>query len=508
MNIWIRAIALSAVGSLFAVPNGPAFAAAECFTVGLAENSGEKLNLDPARNLGMDNAVYVNSIYDSLVDLDNSFGLLPRLATSWKSNADATQWTFKLREGVKFHDGSDFDSADVVYTFKRLLDKKVGSPGLKQLAVLETARIEAVDAHTVRFTTDKPVAQLPLSIKNRFTLIVPEGATTEGMESHAIGTGAFTIKDFDKSAPFNIITRNPNYWAPGLPKAECIKVISVLDPIARAAALMTKEADMTPSIDPRLLPVLRKNKDITLLVSPGGGSSRNLTMQIDTPPFDDIRVRQAIKLIVDRQAVVDGPFMGAGEVGNDNPIPLSSDLAYTNVAPKQDIAKAKQLLAEAGYADGLELELYVHATGTGYLGVAQAFVPMAAEAGVTVKIKQVPGNAFWSETWLKVPFSVTSWSARPPGTALAVAYRKGAKWNETHWYRDDYDALLDRAEATLDDEERIALWKQAQKMLTEEGGAVFVAFYKHVAAIRNDCSGYAPHATLFYADFREVTCTR
>ena len=91
---------------------------------------------------------------------------------------------------------------------------------------------------------------------------------------------------------------------------------------------------------------------------------------------------------------------------------------------------------------------------------------------------------------------------------MGLAYRTGAKWNETHWYRDDYDALLDKAEATLDDEERIALWKQAQKMLTEEGGAVFVAFYKHVAAIRNDCSGYAPHATLFYADFREVACTR
>ncbi len=150
MNIWIRSLAFSAVGALAAMASTPAFAAAKCVTVGLAEYSGEKLNLDPARNLGMDNAVYVNSIYESLVDLDNSFGVLPRLATSWESNADATQWTFKLREGVKFHDGSDFDSADVVYTFKRLLDEKVGSPAIKQLAVLATARIEAVDAHTVR----------------------------------------------------------------------------------------------------------------------------------------------------------------------------------------------------------------------------------------------------------------------------------------------------------------------------------------------------------------------
>ncbi len=505
MKIWFRTIALSAIGAFTIASGSQAKAAGECVTIAHDIASGEKLNLDPARSTGLDGAGLNVSLYEALVDINSSFQVVPRLATSWKSNSDATQWTFDLRKGVKFHDGSDFDSADVVYTFKRLLDESTGSPAREQLSFLNADGIEAVDKYSVRFTTDKPVAQLPLMMKNRFAYIVPEGATTEGMESHAVGTGPFIIDDFNKSSPFWTVKRNVNYWAAGLPKSDCIRFTSILEPITRAAALISGDVDIATALDPQLMPMLSKNEDITLMQTKGG-SSRNLTMLIDHPPFDDVRVRQALKAVVDRQAMVDGALLGVGEPGADNPIPPSSDIAFSHEIPKQDIPKAKRLLAEAGYPDGLEIELYVAPASAGYMNIAQTYVQMAAEAGITVKLKQVPAATYWKETWMKMPFVVAGWSARHPSAALSAPYRKASKWNDTHWYRDDYDALLDKADSTLDDNERIESWKKAQKLLAEEGGAITVAFYSQVAASRSNCSGYKPHTTAFYFDFREVEC--
>ena len=505
---WIRSIAFSALGALLAASSGQVLAAGECVNIAHDVASGEKLNLDPARNIVLDGAGLIVSIYDALVDFDSNFQLVPRLATSWESNADATQWTIKLRKGVKFHDGTDFDSADVVYTYRRVLDPDLGSPGRALLTFVEPEGIEAVDAHTVRFTTKNPTPQLPTQLKNRFVHIVPEGATAQDMESHGVGTGPFILGgDFDKGAPFWKVTRNPNYWQPGMPKAECIRFTSILEPITRAAALISGEIDVASAIDPVLVPLLEENENVNVIKA-AGGASIALSMWVDTPPFDDVRVRQALKAVVDRQAIVDGALLGLGEPGADSPIPPSSAFAYLTSPPERDVAKAKQLLADAGYPDGLEVQLHVAPAAVGYMNVAQAYVQMAADAGIKVKLNQVPAGTYWSETWLKVPFLVSGWSPRPPSGALSVAYRKEAKWNETHWFRDDYDALLDRAEATLDDEERVELWKQAQKMLVEEGGTVIIAFYPSIAAVRADCGGYTPHPTRFYFDFREVSCNR
>jgi peptide/nickel transport system substrate-binding protein len=508
MNSRIRTLTLAAAGALAMAWTAPVLAAGKCVTIAHDVASGEKLNLDPARNVVLDGAGLIVTIYDALVDFDSNFQLIPRLATSWESNADATEWTFKLREGVKFHDGTDFDASDVVYTYRRILDPDLGSPGRALLAFLEPEGIEAVDAHTVRFTTKNPTPQLPTQIKSRFVHIVPEGATAEDMENHGVGTGPFILdKDFDKGAPFWEVTRNPDYWQPDIPKAECVRFTAVLEPITRAAALISGEIDVATAVDPQLVPLLDANADVNV-VKASGGASIALSMWVDTPPFDDVRVRQALKAVVDRQAIVDGALFGLGEAGADSPIPPSSPFAYLSDPPQRDVARARQLLAEAGYPDGLDVSLHVAPAAVGYMNVAQAFVQMAAEAGIKVKLNQVPAGTYWSETWLKVPFMVSGWGPRPPSAALSVAYRKEAVWNETHWFRDDYDALLDRADATLDEAERIELWKQAQKMLVEESGTVVTSFFPSIAVLRAECTGHVPHPSRFYFDFREVMCNR
>jgi peptide/nickel transport system substrate-binding protein len=244
------------------------------------------------------------------------------------------------------------------------------------------------------------------------------------------------------------------------------------------------------------------------LLKTGGATGMTLSMWIDKPPFDDVRVRQAMKLVVDRKAINDTAMLGLGEVGNDSPIPPSNPDAYSKEIPKRDVAKAKQLLAEAGHPNGIQIDLYSSTNLPGMLNIAQAYVQMAAEAGIKVNLIQAPPATYWSETWLKVPFMTSGWAARPPIEALGVAYTKDAKWPETHWFRDDYDALLAKAAASADPKERAGMLNQLQTMLVREGGAIIPVFAPVVAAVRSECSGYTPLPSLNYLDFSGVSCKR
>lgn len=476
-----------------------------CVRITAHASSGEKLSMDPAVSTSSEDLLYTAAIYDPLVHLDSNFNPTPGLAKSWESNADATEWTFHLRKGVKFHDGSDFDSSDVVFTFKRLIDPDTASGAAAVLSFLDTDGIEAIDKYTVRFTTKDPTVQLPMLLRNKFTLIVPEGATREGMDKLGVGTGPFIQETFTKGAPFNILVRNTEYWDDGLPKADCIKTLVISDPITQSAALKAGNTDVVLVLSPVAASSLKGDPGVNI-VTANGGVAMTLSMWIDTPPFDDIRVRQAMKLVVDRQAIVDGPLLGLGEVGNDNPVPISHPAAFSKTALKRDVNKAKQLLASAGYPDGLSVDLYTSTVPPGAIDIAQAYVSMAAEAGIKVNLIKAPAATFWSETWLKKPFLTSGWSARPPATALAVTYRKNSKWHETHWARDDYDALLDQANSTPDTESRIKLFQQAQKMLAEEGGVIIPAFSYLLSGIRVGCTGYNPHPSNQYVDLRSIEC--
>lgn len=480
------------------------WAANKCVTVAHDLNSGESLSMDPALNFGLDNAGLLVNVYDALVDFDSNFELVPRLATSWEANADATEWTFQLREGVRFHDGSDFDAADVVYSYNRVLDPDIGSPG-KALLDPFVASVEVVDTYTVRFNLTQPTATAPLRLRNKWTYIVPEGIAREQFEQAGIGTGPFMQESFDRGATFHELVRNPDYWEPDLPKADCLRVTVIDEPITRAAALLSGDIDVASVIDPELVGLLTKNEAVMVQTAPGGGPLV-LNMLTDAPPFDDVRVRRAMKLVVDRQAIVDGPLLGIGEPGNDTPIPPSNPSAHRNDIQPRDIDQARSLLAEAGYPDGIDVELYTAPAGIGYVSTAQAYAQMAAEAGIRVKINIMPAAGYWSEVWMKKPFSSSNWGARHPVEALGVGYRSDAKWNDTRWYNDEFDSLLDKANATVDLGERAVHLKAAQQLLADDGGAIVPAFFPVVSATRSNCTGYEPHTIRFYFNFRTVEC--
>jgi peptide/nickel transport system substrate-binding protein len=485
----------------------PAASTTNCVRIAGVEASGEKLNLDPINQPSTENSILVEQIYNRLLDMDSDFVVHPELAEKWESNEDGTEWTFHLVKGVKFHDGKELTANDVVYTFKRLIDPASGSEAAATLAFINPDGITAADDYTVVFKLDKPVVEFPVLITTKNTYIVPEGATTESIAKDPNGTGPFMAVDFEVSAQPHVFMKNPNYWEAGLPKADCLEFFAIQEPTTRNAALLSGEVDLVQLVDYATLPTLQGNSSVTLMTT-GAATSYVLAMWVDTPPFDDNNVRMAFKKAIDRQAMLDTVLLGYGVIGDDNPVPPTSPYAWRSEAPKQDIEGAKALLAQSGYGpdNPLKVDFYTSEYIPGATALAQLFKEQVAEAGIDVNLVIGPASEHWDNVWLKQPFVGSGWNMRHPGEGLAIAYRSNAQYPETHWYRSDYDALLDQANTEPDPDKRTALYQQAEEMLTEEGGAIIPLFQKSVVAMRSECQGYTPHVQLYKLDLRNISC--
>ncbi|MBL8582937.1 MAG: ABC transporter substrate-binding protein [Rhizobiaceae bacterium] len=496
----VAAVALGGMSSAALAAAGD-----ECIKILGYEWSGEKQSMDPADMHSGDDAYHTFAVYNRLVDVDDNFNVLPELATEWSVSPDGLTWTFKLRDGVKFHSGKPFTSADVVYSFKRLLDEATGSGARAVLAFLDPEGIKAPDPLTVTFTTKTPVVELPVLITNKFTNIVPDGAKKEDLRLKADGTGPFMQEQFTPNAPVRILRKNPNYWDAGKPKADCLRITVAQEAVAAVAAMKSGQVDLMLNVDPSVIGTLKDDASVKLLET-GASNSMTVSMWVDTKPFDDPKVREALKLVVDRQAMIDTVLLGFGEQAADNPVPLTNAASYTKEAPKQDIEKAKALLAEAGYADGLKFDLYTAEGVPGMVRMAQVYAEMAKAAGIDINVVVTPAESFWDDVWLKKPIVTSAWSMRPPGEGLAVAYTQNAKWKETHWERPDYDALLLKANTTVDAAERTKLYQQAGELLAKEGGLILPMFVHQVLALRAACDGYTPRAQNFNLNFEDLSC--
>lgn len=499
--VWLAscsvALLISGASSASAVEN--------CARILGYEWSGEKQSMDPADMTSGDDAYHIFAVYNRLVDVDENFQIQPELATSWSVSDDGLTWTFNLRSGVKFHDGSAFSADDVVYTFERLMNPDTGSGAKAVMAPLDGADIKALNDTTVTFTTVDKVVELPIVITNKFTNIVAEGATNDTLRLNGNGTGPFMQETFTPNGPVRILKANPNYWDAGMPKSPCLEITVAQESVAAISAIKSGQVDLLLNVEPTGIPALSGDSNITLLRT-GASNSMTISMWVDEPPFDDVRVRQALKLGVDRQGMVDSVLLGYGEIGNDNPIPPSSPDAYTSQALLRDIGKAKALLAEAGYVDSLEFDFYTAEGVPGMVNMAQNFAQMMTDIGVTVNVIETPADSYWDDVWLTKSILTSAWSRRPPSSALSVAYTMEAKWKETHWERPAYDKLLADAAMTIDSGERRAIYGDAQRMMSEQGGVIIPMFVHQVLAIRSSCSGYKPHVQNFNLNFESISC--
>src|SRR3569833_3251420 len=318
---WMSGAAIMALALSGTASSALAAAGDECVKVLGYEWSGEKQSMDPADMESGDDAYHIFAVYNRLVDVDDNYNIIPELAFEWSSSDDHLTWTYKLRKGEKFHSGKDFTAKDVVYTFKRMLDPALGSGARAVLEFLDADGIKAVDDYTVTFTTKKPVVQLPVLITYKFGNIVPAGAKHEDLRLHEDGTGPFMQDQFTPNAPVRIQKKNPNYSDAGKPKADCLKITVAQEAVAAGSAMKAGQVDLMLNVDPSVIPALKDDPNVQLLQT-AASNSMTIAMWVDTPPFDNVKVRQAMKMVVDRQAMVDTVLLGFGETGADNPVPL------------------------------------------------------------------------------------------------------------------------------------------------------------------------------------------
>lgn len=443
-----------------------------------------------------------SAVHEQLAQFDETLQAVPQLAESWEPNADATEWTFKLRSGVTFHDGDAFTAKDVVYSYRRILDPALESPGAGNLSALDPDGIEAVDDLTVRFKLKAGNVDFPLSTVFRQAYIIRDGSSGDDLKAAANGTGPFVLDTFTPGETPTVFVKNPDYWQAGLPKVDVIELSAIPEGPARVAALQRDQVDIIeepPATDYDAL----KNGADTTIITQVKGNMELIAMAIDTPPFDNPKLRQAMKYLIDRQKMLDLLVGGYGTLVND--IPISSTLQYAvQAAPRaHDVAKAKQLLSEAGYPNGLTVKLSVSDVQARFVDFATVYQQLAAEAGITVELNVAPADTYWDVVWLKDPMYVSAYIARPTDGMLALLYLSNADWNETHWRNPEWDALLAKARATLDVNERTGLYQQAQQQLIDEAGHLVPYMTNTIDATRKSITGWSPAGTPFH-DFRNI----
>jgi peptide/nickel transport system substrate-binding protein len=213
------------------------------------------------------------------------------------------------------------------------------------------------------------------------------------------------------------------------------------------------------------------------------GSWRDFVMNVTVPPFDDVRVRQAMKLVVDRQEMIDVVLQGHGAMAYDHSV-WPGDAYHLALDRPQDIEKAKELLAEAGYPDGLTVELFTADIYAELVPMAVVYKEQAAKAGINVEIRQVPSDGYWSKYWMVEPFMVSAWGQRPADQVLNEVYRCEASWNETYWCNEEFEQLLDDARQELDLAKRTELYHRAQQLTADEGGAI-IPFFLNIIEVMN-----------------------
>jgi peptide/nickel transport system substrate-binding protein len=385
-----------------------------------------------------------------------------RLAESITPDAALRNWTVRLRANAQFTDGRPVTADDVLFSLRRLHSKSAENFGRMQMFDLAASKV--IDQHTVELVTTKPYAEVPRAVES-VTFVVPNGTTD--FTKAAPGSGPFRMTDGTPEAA--VLERNDKWW--GLPPAlRRVEVRAVTDPQARAQAVLSGQADVAASVNPATAKQVEGNAGFSV-VHRAAITLYPLVMRLDQPPFSDQRVRDAIKLAVNRKDLLDKVFLGYGRVGNDLVTP--ADPTSPQLPERtRDVAKARELLAQAGHPQGLNLTLH---TTTSYPGMDTAAVLAAEqlrEAGITVQVKTAPPDTYWTAVWAKEPFYVGFFGGIPFLDVARVSLLSGGPTNETGWKRPEWDAAFDAALATADPAERNRVLGQLQAALRDEGGYV------------------------------------
>jgi peptide/nickel transport system substrate-binding protein len=423
------------------------------------------------------------ALYNGLVRLDTSGGqVVNDLAQELTPSADARTWTIRLVPGVTFHNGKDLTAEDVLFTLRRIANKSNPLIGATALAPIDFGASRVLDKRTLRLACHTPYSSLPEQLSDVYNFgIVPVGYNP----SKPVGTGPFKLVSFTPGQR-SLFARNEHYFRSGLPYLDQLTITDIADDTTAFNAVQTGQIDVYTQATLSLAKQVPAGGQLKTVVSQPGQWTP-FTMRVDQPPFNDPRVRQAFRLIVDRPALIEQALSGFGAVGND--VFSQHDPAYNGALSRhQDLAQAKSLLKQAGRA-GLTIELVTAPVAAGVVEAAQVFAQQAAGAGVTVKLRKLTTTDFYGPSYLKYPFAQDFWAYNPYLSQVAQATIPAAPYNETHWNDPHYTALYQEANATLDHSKRLALLREMQTIDFNDGGYIIPSYNKQVDIMSSRVQG-------------------
>lgn len=406
------------------------------------------------------------------------------LAESMESNADATEWRFAVRQGVKFHDGSDMTVDDVVATFKRHSDEnsKSGAHGI----MTGISDISA-DGNSVVFKLATGNPDLPYLLSDYHLVVQPKG----GMENPnaAIGTGPYKLVSHEAGVRY-VFEKNADDWHPNRGYYDGVEIIIINDATARTSALQSGQVHMINRIDPKVAKLLARAPGVKV-ENVSGRAHYVFIMHTNTAPFDNKDLRLALKWAINRQEMVDKILDGYGGLGNDTPINAAYPLFTPMEQREYDAAKAAEYYKASGH-DGSPIELLV-ADGAfpGAVDAAALFQQSAQAAGIPLVIKRVPDDGYWSDVWNVQPFCASYWGGRPvQDQMLSTAYLSTADWNDTKYNNPELDALILAARSETDVAKRTEIYAKCSAILHDDGGVICPMFNDFVDAHSEKVAGW------------------
>ena len=476
---------------------------------------------DPATFFTERQANVTRHVVENLTRTDADNVTHPHLAESWEASEDLKTWTFRLRKGITWSNGDSFTADDVVFNIRRWLDPRTGSSNrtlfYSMLETVDTGKtdeqgrpiverhapegaVEKIDDHTVRLHLQKPDVAIPENFFNYPTAILHRRFDEEGGDfaANPVGTGPFALVGHRVGESARLEKRDGAYWR-RKPYLDAIQYIDHGDDtMAAIAALASGQVHALSNLSPRHLPMVRKRPGLAIhdVMAASTGVAR---MRVDRKPFDDRRVRQAIAACMDHRRILEVAHGGYGKIGENHHVCPVHPEYYPLPERRPDYDRAKRLLADAGYPDGLTIELAVgNTTGPWETALAQEMREQLRPAGITLKLNPMPSSRYW-DIWKTVPFGFTTWLHRPLGTmVLNLAYRGGGAWNETRYSNAEFEAVLDEANRRLDPAERRKKMEEVERILQDDAVIVQPLWRRVFSASAKTVENFQRHPSNYH----------
>jgi peptide/nickel transport system substrate-binding protein len=445
---------------------------------GLAEG-GTTDSLDPQTYTD----IYMISVgfasHNTLTEISPDGELAGDAAESWDASDDAKVWTFKLHEGIEFSNGKTMTAEDVITSLNHHRGEESKSAAKSNVDPI--ADLKADGDYRVVCELKDSNADFPYLMADYHLLIMPAVDGKADWQNY-VGTGGYILESYEPGVR-TTLKRNPNYWKPDRAHFDELELLVIADPAARQNAVATGEVDVISRCDLKTVNLLARRPGVKV-EEETGFLHYTAPMLTTVPPFDNNDVRMALKLAVNREDLLEKILHGHGTIGNDQPIapsvPFYADLEQRHYDPD----KAKFHLKQAGM-DSLTVDL--SAADAAFAGAVDAATLMkehAAPAGITINVVREPNDGYWSNVWMKKPWSMCYWGGRPTcDWMFSQAYAEGANWNDTFWSNERFNVLLKEGRGELDPAKRAAIYREMQQIVRDEGGVVVWAFANYVYAM-------------------------